>query len=207
MGPGLAQIGGYAGGGATGLEPTDSRGGLLVRGGLGYSIAFGESKAGLLIEAGYHGMLPKDLAEDVSGAVGGAWSSQPVLGDASSSMTLGFGQIGPTVWLGGMELSLAAAFAGGKVATVSGALCDSGDECNGVVTTGAATPVSPAEATLLAPGVTLGAAWIPRGTQFGLGRGTYGVGLGLQAGTWADSARMYPWAQVALSLLPSAHSK
>ena len=49
------------------------------------------------------------LVDEVSGDVAGAWSTTPVLGDASSSMTLGFAQVGPTFWLGGLELSAAAA--------------------------------------------------------------------------------------------------
>ena len=33
----------------------------------GYSFTFGESNVGLLMEGGYHGMIPNDLVEDVSG--------------------------------------------------------------------------------------------------------------------------------------------
>ena len=208
VGPGFANVGDSYSDSAVGFQPTEGRSGGLLRAALGGSLQLGDSPAGLMVEAGYHGMFPDTVAgtgaEDVNIVVGEGF--QAASADATARMNLFFVQAGPTLWLGRVEVAAAVGWAIGGISLVSPVACanpsDSASNCSGPLTD------VPDEigGTLKAPGGSLGLTWLPKALDFKMGRGTYGAGLGLQGGLWRDDARSYPWGQLALTLTPTTSS-
>lgn len=208
VGPGFASVGSTYSDSAVGYQPTEGRSGGLLRAALGGHLQLGDSPAGVLFEAGYHGMFPETVpgtdASSVNNVAGQGFSAAS--SDATARMNLFFVQAGPTVWLGRVELFGAVGWAIGGISLVSPVACanpaDAASNCAGQPT-GVADEIG---GTLMAPGGSLGATWLPEALEFKLGRGTYGPGLGLQAGMWRDDARSYPWGQLALTLTPTTSS-
>lgn len=203
VGGGLASIAStYSTGGTEGIQPTEGRSGVLLRGSLGYSQQLGDSVAGLFFEAGYHGMTPETVEGNTALSVT-ADAFSAVTGEGTSALNLGFVQAGPTLWLGNqLELSLGVGWSLGTVSLVSPVDCV-GSGCSGVQT--GVTDVVTGQTRM--PGAMLGTQWVPQPLTFGMLRNTYGLGLGLQGGLWRDDARSYPWAQASLTLVPSLTSR
>lgn len=203
VGAGLASIAsGYGGGVTEGIQPTEGRSGVLLRGSLGYAQQLGGSPLGLFLEAGYHGMLPESVAGNESLVVSST-SFSAVTGEGTSTLNLGFVQAGPTLWLGNqLEVSVGMGWALGTVSLVSPVDCLGGG-CAGVES-GVADVVT---GKTRMPGAVVGTQWVPQALSFGFLRGSYGLGLGVQGGVWRDDARNYPWGQASLSLIPSLTSR
>ena len=206
VGPGFANVGTAYSDSAVGYQPTEGRSGGLLRAALGGSLQLGDSPAGVMVEAGYHGMFPDTVAgTDQINIVAGS-EFQAASDDATARMNLFFVQAGPTLWMGRFELAATVGWAIGGISLVSPVACanpsDSSSNCAGQPTD------VPDEigGTLKAPGGSLGLTWLPEALDFKLGRGTYGAGLGLQGGLWRDDARSYPWGQLALTLTPTTSS-
>jgi hypothetical protein len=187
---------------AEGIQP-QGFGGMGFRGGAGWEIQLVDN-FGVMAQGGYHGML---LGNSNQSDVPDSWdlSVEPVADAYRDRLHLFYLWGGMTWWKDELGISFGPSWAGGVAGTkgvTNDCLESSGKECTegGAPWGASGTDDIAVTGTVLTGGATLGIFYdlthIPGMIN---ARG----GISLQAGAQTDTARWYPWAQVAFTVVPS----
>lgn len=177
-------------------------GGMGLRMGAGWEIQL-KDNIGLVAQGGYHGMF---LGSANRSEVPTSWdlSLEPVSDDFGDRLHLFYVFGGVTWWQGDLGITVGPSWAGGVAGTkgvVNDCLEGVGQDCE---TSGAAWGPTGTDDIAVTGTVLTGGAMV--GAFYGFthipGMVNARGGISLQAGVQSDLARLYPWAQVAFTVVP-----
>ena len=180
-------------------------GGAGVRSGVGWELQLGQS-LGVLAQTGYHGMLLGDANETSQPAASLDLSSQPV-SDAHRDSLHMFYLWGAVSWWPTDDLSIAIgpSWAGGTAKTrgvVNDCMAGAGAECDqaGAAWGSKGSDEVAVNGTIMSGGGTIGVSYVLAELP---GMRTIRGGLSLYGGAQSDLDRIYPWGQLAFTIIPS----
>ena len=192
MGPAFTQVGASSEGS---LQATEFAG-MGVRGGAGWEIEIARS-VGVAVEAGYQGIL-------IGQANASSTDVFPVTDTYRDGLNLFYLWAPGTYWFGNFGVAAGPSWAGGTARTkgiTDGCTSGSGEGCDQVGALSAESLEQVAvRGTVLTGGGAVSFYWGFIDVGFVKnGRG----GLSLNVGAQTDSARLYPWGQIAFTIAPA----